>query len=87
MSEKRPPGLMLYKEARTILAHLTPEQLYSVFHAMNNYFERGEIPHFGDGSNETLAWAVISQQIDEHVQHYKEISNKRSDAARGKKQA
>ena len=84
MSEKRPPGLMLYKEARTILVHLAPEQLYSVFHAMIKYFEHGDIPNFAPGTIEALSWAIITPQIDSHMMKYQDISEKRRLAALNK---
>ena len=81
--EKKQPGVMLYFETRNCLKRLDLEEAGRLFFAILNYAEFQTEPDFSEEDDIALcvAWDIVKPKIDADSSRYKDVCQKRREAA------
>ena len=80
--EKRQPGVMLYFDIRPCLTRLTMDEQGQLFRAILDYGEDGTEPNFDYMLG--IAWDFIKPRLERDKERYREISQKRAEAAQAR---
>lgn len=86
MSEKKPPGIMLYAERAIMLRLLTDEQIGKVMRAVFDFYFDSVVPELD--KNEQLCYELIEKDMQRNLAKYQKICERnKSNALKSRNKA